>query len=248
MKNRLLTVLGISVSALAIQFGARGADSPLVGDWKGTLDVNGVQLRLGFHVTKSKDGGLAATLDSLDQGVKGIQATVHEPSGAAVRFEIATIQGAFEGRLDRGGSKLAGTWTQGPLSLPLNLEKFDPAKAVKGDDRKANPESVEVNKKTGGKLAGHWQGTLNAGASLRLVFKISKSSDGGLLGAMDSLDQNASDIPITSIRSSGEKIRFEVKTIGGAFEGPLNREATELSGVWEQGGGSLPLTLERQAK
>ncbi|HET6863446.1 MAG TPA: hypothetical protein VFH91_10365, partial [Pyrinomonadaceae bacterium] len=40
------------------------------GDWKGTLDVAGTRLDLVLHIS-SKDGVLAATLDSPDQGATG---------------------------------------------------------------------------------------------------------------------------------------------------------------------------------
>jgi hypothetical protein len=38
-------------------------------------------------------------------------------------------------------------------------------------------------------------------------------------------------------------VRLEWPTIGGSFNGKL--ENGKLSGVWRQGGGALPLVLER---
>jgi len=34
--------------------------------------------------------------------------------------------------------------------------------------------------------------------------------------------------------------------IGGGFEGTLNKDASAVAGTWSQGGGSLPLTLQRK--
>lgn len=228
--------------------GILAADSRLAGDWTGTLDINGVQLRIVFHISKKSGGGLAATMDSPDQGGRGIPAAVEETKPPAVRLAVASVQGAFEGKMDQTGSKMTGHWSQGPASLPLVLEKFDASKGDPKDARKANPESIAVNKKTNGKLVGQWQGTLEAGVSLRLVFKIVQSSEGGLLGTIDSLDQGATDIPMTAIKSDGDKIRFECKTIGGVFQAALDKTASEISGSWEQGGNTLPLVIRKQSK
>jgi hypothetical protein len=39
---------------------------------------------------------------------------------------------------------------------------------------------------------------------------------------------------------------MEVKTVGGSYEGTLNKDASAMTGTWSQGGGSLPLTMQRQ--
>lgn len=52
--------------------GGRGQD--ITGEWNGVLKVQGVQLRLVFHVQKTGTG-YAATMDSPDQNAKGIPVT-----------------------------------------------------------------------------------------------------------------------------------------------------------------------------
>ena len=52
-------------------------------------------------------------------------------------------------------------------------------------------------------LAGDWQGTLKAGeAELRLVLHITKADDGSWKGTLDSVDQGANGIPVTTISLS----------------------------------------------
>eukprot|EP01035_Chromulina_nebulosa_P050250 gene50250-68313_t len=46
----------------------------IIGDWNGALKVQGIQLRLVFHISKT-DSGFSATMDSPDQGAKGIPVT-----------------------------------------------------------------------------------------------------------------------------------------------------------------------------
>ncbi len=95
-------------------------------------------------------------------------------------------------------------------------------------------------------LAGVWKGTLDAnGTALRLLFKIRKSADGAYGGAMVSLDQGAADIPISSVSFKNPAAKIEVKLIGGAYDATLNKDGSELSGQWHQGGASLLLKLQR---
>src|SRR5659263_325889 len=43
------------------------------GLWMGSLKVpNGIELRILFNISMETDGSISATMDSLDQGVKGI--------------------------------------------------------------------------------------------------------------------------------------------------------------------------------
>jgi hypothetical protein len=49
-------------------------------------------------------------------------------------------------------------------------------------------------------ITGDWQGTLSAGgAELHLVLHVTKGSDGTLHATLDSLDQGANGIPVSSI-------------------------------------------------
>jgi pimeloyl-ACP methyl ester carboxylesterase len=93
-------------------------------------------------------------------------------------------------------------------------------------------------------IAGSWQGTLDLGIKLRIVFNIAKSDDGKLSGTLDSPDQAANGIRISEITFAGDALRLAVKSIGGSFEGKLDAAAGEIAGHWAQEGQLLPLTLK----
>ena len=98
------------------------------------------------------------------------------------------------------------------------------------------------------KVAGTWNGTLATGAaSLRLRLNIAKSSAGAATGTMDSLDQGANGIPLSTITLKDGKLRFEAKGIGGVYEGELTPDGAKLKGQWQQGGQSLPLEFAKAA-
>ena|SRR5215472_5596385 len=85
-------------------------------------------------------------------------------------------------------------------------------------------------------LAGTWNGELGEGAAkLHLVLTITKASSGEFSGELNSVDQGAT-LPMDNITLKAEAFRFEVKTVGGVYEGKLNSAGTEITGTWTQSG------------
>lgn len=95
-------------------------------------------------------------------------------------------------------------------------------------------------------LAGNWKGALEVGqAKLRLLFKVSRTPAGVLTAKLDSLDQGARDIPVETVVTKDNTVRMEVKSVQGVYEGSFDAAGKKLTGTWQQGPQSLPLTLER---
>jgi len=92
---------------------------------------------------------------------------------------------------------------------------------------------------------GSWNGTLDAGGTkLRLIVTVTKSDAGVYSGKLESVDQGAT-IPIDTITVNGDAVRLEIKDPAIVYEGTLNKERTELTGTFNQGGQQFPLTLKR---
>ena len=95
--------------------------SDVDGAWMGSLDTGGMKLRVIFHIVNTQDG-LTATLDSPDQGAKGLPVASVTRDGAALKMEAKGIGGVFEGKIAPDRSSIEGTWKQGGTSLPLVLK------------------------------------------------------------------------------------------------------------------------------
>jgi hypothetical protein len=94
-------------------------------------------------------------------------------------------------------------------------------------------------------LAGDWSGALDIqGTQLRLVLHV-KTADGKTTATLDSLDQQAMDIPVSAITRDGAKMTFEVAIVGGHYAGTLSSDARSVAGTWSQNGAELPLDLKR---
>jgi fermentation-respiration switch protein FrsA (DUF1100 family) len=98
----------------------------ITGEWNGLLKVQGMQLRLVFNLT-SIEGGYQATMDSPDQGAKGIPVTSVTFSLPVLKIKIAGAGIEYEGSL-QGDSLFDGTFKQGGMSLPLRLTREIPEK------------------------------------------------------------------------------------------------------------------------
>jgi hypothetical protein len=84
-------------------------------------------------------------------------------------------------------------------------------------------------------VIGTWQGTLQAGKDLRIVFKISKGDDGGLKAVMYSIDQTPQPIAST-IAVQGLAVKITIPAAAGAYEGKMDADGGVIAGTWTQGG------------
>lgn len=133
------------------------------GIWQGKLDIPGGALRVVFFVKKNADGSYGSTLDSPDQGAKGIAVAKTELAGRTFRVDIAVVGASFEGMVAEDGKSIAGTFKQGGASLPLTIVRTDKAPEVVIPKRPQTPKrpfpyaerEVSYENKAGGvKLAG----------------------------------------------------------------------------------------------
>lgn len=93
----------------------------LEGSWTGKLSVQGTQLTLVFHVEKDKNNGFIVTMDSPDQSVKGVPATVNCLTADSVDIAILSIGARYLGK--QQGDHIQGTFTQFGRSFPLMLNR-----------------------------------------------------------------------------------------------------------------------------
>jgi hypothetical protein len=67
------------------------ATSGVEGNWQGALEVSGFKLRLVLKISKTPEGKLTATVDSLDQGAKDLAAdTITFQDGTHSRKSAST--------------------------------------------------------------------------------------------------------------------------------------------------------------
>jgi len=207
-----------------------GAQS-IQGDWQGTLTVGPVELRLLLHFTPDGPGAFKGSLDSPDQRATGIPVASVRISDSTLTFQVPSIGGSYNGTANAAVTTITGAWTQGGMSAPLTLTRAPAPSTVR---RVPKPSDID----------GDWEGTLEAGASLRIVVHIATFED-GMSATMDSPDQKAFGLPASSVTRTGAKVQFQMKQLGGEFSGTLDAGLTAIDGTWSQLGNTLPLLLKR---
>jgi len=127
----LTTLLVLCLAIVSTSTGTESATREMEGSWLGTLEVGGMKLRLVLNFAVDDSGGLAATMDSPDQGAAGIPIDKVAVSGDTLRFEAAALMLSYVGVVDSSRSSVVGDFTQGGMTLPLTLERTNQAPQVK---------------------------------------------------------------------------------------------------------------------
>ena len=141
----MLLLLLLSVTS----YGATAGN--IEGTWHGTLKLNAMKLSIVMHFSDN-----ACTLDSPDQGAKGIKGEVREITAEKVDVAFPTLNATYTGVLKDG--KIEGTFTQMGYKLPLVLEKGQPVRIRPQTPQPPFPYQTEevsfVNTEDSASLAG----------------------------------------------------------------------------------------------
>lgn len=100
----------------------------ITGQWNGILKVPGAQLRLVFNIEKTANG-ISATMDSPDQGAKGIPVSNSSFENSVLKMAISQAQIEYEGTLGKDNI-IVGNFKQAGQNFPLNLSKEKAEKEI----------------------------------------------------------------------------------------------------------------------
>src|SRR5438552_3849959 len=208
--------------------------STIAGEWTGSLQVGDAVLHLVLHVSKAADGSFKATIDSLDQGVYGIEVTSLVQKDSTLNFNVSSVSASYEGNLAANRASIDGAWTQGSVSLPLVFHR--------------QPAGVGARKPSDAifPAEGVWQGALEGhGMRLRLQLHVTHDDKHQLLAALDSPDQGVNGLPATKVSQKDAAFHFEIPVVSGVYDGMLNAAKTVITGGWTQSGIEQRLEFRR---
>ena len=146
----LLTAIAVMTSQAQVN-----STTTLEGSWSGKLKVGAMSLTLVLHLEEA-DGYVKASLDSPDQGAKGISAYKEYLSDDSVAVKVESIGATYRAKLKDG--KMDGTFSQMGMKIPLVLTKGVPEVKRPQEPKAPYPyETEEVtfkNEADGATLAG----------------------------------------------------------------------------------------------
>lgn len=114
--------------ALAVLSGGALFAHDITGTWQGTLHA-GRDLRIVIKISQADTGSLKAVFYSIDQGGQGISTSTVRLKSSALTISVPAIDGTYNGTLNGDATAIAGTWSQGPQPLTLNLKRATPETA-----------------------------------------------------------------------------------------------------------------------
>ncbi len=95
------------------------------GDWEGSLQIPSGTLRVLLHLQNQPDKTVKGSFESPDQSTQRMPVVAVLQKESSLEFKVRMVSGGFKGTLNKQGTEIAGTWTQGPKDLPLTFKKTD---------------------------------------------------------------------------------------------------------------------------
>lgn len=207
------------------------------GHWEGSISAPSGELKVIIDLDRDAKGTWIGDIDLPEQGVKDLPLRNVSVSGESVSFALPGAGNpTFNGKLSADGSAVAGNFLQGGANMPFSLKRTGDAKIPVPDKIPAIPE----------KFTGRWEGKLETPVgSISLAINLA-NKEGSATGTLDSPDQGATGIPISSISVSENSIKIGVKVAAAEYNGKLSEDGKTLTGEWSQGGAALALVLTKK--
>jgi hypothetical protein len=234
--SRVVPLIGvILISSCFAQTGSAPA-----GHWEGTAQLPNRELQIMVDLAKDAKGAWTGTFGEVTGNVRDMPLADVKLDDKTLKFRIAAggdNAPTFDCTLENASSMnctLAGPGG----SVPLPLKRT-------GEAKMSLPKGSPA---VSAELEGNWEGTIETpNGNLRIVAHFKNQPDKTVKASLDSPDQNALDLPVTDVVQQGTAVEFQLRMVGGGYKGTLNKEATELTGQWSQGGNAVPLTLKKPA-
>ena len=208
--TRIVAPFSVVLSLLS----AADAQDNALGTWHGTLESPGGPLTIVFVISENARGELTSHMESPDQA-PGTEIPVSEINAIndELSIRINTIGATYEATWDDRAERWDGAYTQGiEMNLDLVRGRPDARPVVKG-------------------LDGLWRATVTRnGVHLRLVLRI-QTGEGGTIATLDSPDQGAHALPVSSLTRSEDAVTFSIPAVGAEYDSTITGE-DRISGTW----------------
>lgn len=115
MKKNLLSLLFVFMSIFSFA-------QDMSGKWNGLLEIKTMKLRVVFNI-ENKDGKFLTTMDSPDQGAKGIPVESTYVFGNVVKLSMPNMAAEYFGVYNKDKNIIEGSFSQRGVAMKLDLSK-----------------------------------------------------------------------------------------------------------------------------
>ncbi len=123
-KAYLISIIAVVLLISQSLSGQKSIDKrSITGSWLGKITTGAVELRVVFNLSVVEKDSLVATLDSPDQGAKGIKLGPVTFTGETLKISAGALMAEYNGTI-KNDTLIEGTWKQAGTSNILNLVKL----------------------------------------------------------------------------------------------------------------------------
>lgn len=223
--RRFLLALVLTAAA-----GVSVAQPDISGTWAGTLAAApNTTLEVHFVLTRTPDGYSAVLSSPTPNAIPSTPATSTRFADNRLAIAVDALSGRYEGTYQDG--RFTGNWYQQGREIPLDLAPYT--------ERELSAEAKDA-------LRGSWVGDLTvpqANITLAIVLRFENNAAGDFVGFLDSPDQGANNIPISTIEYDAGNLKVVIPQIFGEYTATLAGET--MDGTFTQLGQGTPLALKR---
>jgi hypothetical protein len=214
-----------------------GAQTSPAGHWDGTFKANDREIGLGLDLARNAKSEWIASMSVPAQNVTGLVVMDVKVDGNSVKFVgVELMMAKFDLAVGPDG-RMKGTLSNRQTTVPIEFKRTGEAKV------ELIPASPAVSKE----LEGDWEGLLEApGRAFRMVFHFKNQTDKTVAATIDTPDSGGFGLPLNNVRQTGQKVEVGIRIAHAAFEGVLNAEGTELTGMFTHGEARIPLVLRKR--
>ena len=219
--------LHIFMTALVGLAAPLGAQS-MTGCWAGTVGSGPAQRRAALEFA-NQGPGWSGAIHVLSRSIDTDSITAVTVTGNAVTFAAPGKDGGPTFSATLRDEVLTGESIVGDSTFPFRFVRAGTA-----------PDPAF-------RLIGYWAGWFEQSGVgvLRAGLEFVPAPCGQILVTLDSPDQGAENLPLTSFRAAGDSLLLEMLYIDGAFAGNVGPTGDSITGLWRQGGSLLDLRLAR---
>ena len=223
----------------------KAAMDTLSGGWTGAITVAGTTQNIVFNFKPDAKGELQGTFSIPDQGL-------NDTPVSDILFE----NNKLSLKVPRVNLELNGTLANNVINSKLKI----PSPAIPADGLDVSLKrgaytppvhALKLDVETFAKLNGTWKGPLELTApngqkrTINLILRVATSASGQYVAFIDSPDQGASNLAVTEMSLTGDKLALKVDAVKGEYSATLAGKT--MTGEWVQGGGAFkaPLVLKQ---
>ncbi len=122
--RKILSAFILIILTILQSVSAQNLDkNSITGSWLGKIRAGAIELRVIFNLSVVANDSLVATLDSPDQGAKGIKLGPVTFTGETIKISAGALLAEYNGKIIND-TLIEGIWKQAGNSLDLNLTKL----------------------------------------------------------------------------------------------------------------------------